>query len=64
MTLAEIDHRLNQLHNWLMKLESNIPMIYDKIYSLSNKIVTSILIDPIGSKGILHNIHRELCQNT
>ena len=60
LTLAEIDHRTNQLHSGLMKLESHVPTIYKYVDALSNKIVTPTLIDLIYPKIILNNIDKGL----
>ena len=45
-TLAETDHRLNKLCTGFLKLESDVSTIYKYIVALSNKIVTTTLINP------------------
>ena len=40
LTLADIDHRLNQLCYRLNKLEPDISTIYNYINTLSNKVIT------------------------
>ena len=47
LLLLNINQRLSQLHNGLMKLESNVSTIYKYINNLSNKIVTPTLIDSV-----------------
>ena len=56
LTLAEIDHSLNQLCNGLRNLASDISTIYNNINSLSSKIVTPILIDSPDLRTILNII--------
>ena len=43
LTLAKIDHRLNQLYNGLRKIKSYISTIDKYIDSLSNKVITTTL---------------------
>ena len=50
LTLADVDHRINQLHNGLQKLEADVATIYNYINTLGSKIVTPMLIDPIDLK--------------
>ena len=47
LSLAEIDHRLNQFQNGLKNLESNVLTIYNYIHSLGNKVVTPTLFNLI-----------------
>ena len=56
LTLAEIDHRQNQLPNGSRKLESDVSSIYNYIDFLSNKIVTLNQIYPIELRTILNSI--------
>ena len=56
LTLADIDHRLNQLWNCLRKLESDVSSICTYVNSLSNKTITPIFIDAIDFKSMLKNI--------
>ena len=45
LTLADIDHRLNQLHKGVRKLESGMSMIYSYINTISIETVTPKLIN-------------------
>ena len=56
LTLADVDHRINQLHNGLKKPEADVAIVYNYISTLGSKIVTPMLIDPIDLKTILTNI--------
>ena len=58
LSLAEIDHRLNQLQNGLGKLESDISTIYNHIDSLGNNIVTPTLISHVYLRTILNNMQK------
>ena len=56
LMLADLDPRLNELYNGLGKLESDMSTIYSYINTLSYKIVTPTLINPVDLKTILNNV--------
>ena len=58
LTLAEIDHILNQLWNGLRKLESDVSTIYNYTDFLSIKIVIPTLINPANLKTTLNNTQK------
>ena len=60
LTLADIDHRINQLCNGLQKFEADVVTTYNYIPTLWSKIVTPMLIDPIDLKTIHTNIQAVL----
>ena len=61
MTVTELNHKLNQLQNGLMKLESDVSTIYNYIDSLSNKnYYTYISQNPSILKTVLSNTQKAL----
>ena len=56
LTLADIDQRINQLHNVLGKLETDVATICNYINTLGSKIVMPMHINPIDLKTILSYI--------
>ena len=56
LTLADMDHRINQLYNGQRKLEADVATIYNYINTLGSKIVTPSLTDAIDLETIPTNI--------
>ena len=56
LTLADVEHRINWLHDGLQKLDADVATTYNYKNILGSKIVTPMLIDTINLKTVLTSV--------